>query len=110
MKFVINRYNIDFHVILEDPPPIPGARLEHHAWGLPPVEVRPIWTVEFADLMQLLDAIERLGVCLDVSKSAYWSEADVANPGERLFGLSVTDDWSCEVDPRDRPIQILRGA
>jgi hypothetical protein len=108
MKFAVNRYDLNFHVILEDPAPIPDAQLEHHPFGLPPFEIRPIWTVDIADLDQLLGLIERLGTSLDVSRSGFWSGFDLANPGERLFGISLIDDPTYEIDPRDRPIPIPR--
>lgn len=108
MKFAVNRYKIGYHAVITDPAPIVGARVEHLLYGLPPFEVRPIWTADIDDLAQLLGIVDRLGVSLDLSRSAYWTGRDFHNPGERLFGISLIDDPSYEVDPRDRPIRIAK--
>ena len=108
MKFAVNRHQIGFHAVITDPAPIPGARVEHLLYGLPPFEVRPIWTTDIDDLGQLMDLADRFGVSLDLSKSPYWSGSDFHDPGERLFGISLVDDPSYEIDPRDRPVMIVK--
>jgi hypothetical protein len=108
MKFAVNRYNIIFHAVITDPPPIAGAQIEQLLFGLPPFEVRPIWTIDIRDLAQLTELIESLGVSMDVSKSAYWTGSDFRDPGQRLFGISLIDDPSYKIDPRDRPIKIIK--
>jgi len=109
MKFATNRYDVDFHVVLEDPAPMAGAQLEHHPFGVPPFEIRPIWVVEIADLRDLLDRIQQLGVSLEISLSGYWSGLSLGDPGRRLFGIGLIDDPDYKVDPRDEPLQIRRS-
>lgn len=108
MRFAVNRYNVSFHVVLEDPAPLPDARLEHHPFGRPPFEMRSIWMVEISDLQELLDLTQKVGVNLELSHSAYWSGASLEIPGERLYGISVIDDPHYEIDPRDRPKRIVK--
>jgi hypothetical protein len=108
MKFALNRYNIDFHAVITDPPPIAGAQIEELMFGLPPFEVRPIWTVDIRDLAQITELIESLGVSMEVSKSGYWTGPDVRDPGQRLFGISLIDDPNYQIDPRDYPIRIIK--
>jgi hypothetical protein len=108
MKFALNRYNIDFHAVITDPPPIAGAQIEELMFGLPPFEVRPIWTVDIRDLAQITELIESLGVSMEVSKSGYWTGPDVRDPGERLFGISLIDDPNYQIYPRDHPIRIIK--
>ena len=109
MKFATNRYDVDFHVVLEDPAPIAGTQLEHHPFGVPPFDNRPIWTVEIASLCDLLDRIQKLSVSLEVSLSGYWSGASLEDPGQRLFGIGLIDDPEYEIDPRNKPLQIRRS-
>jgi hypothetical protein len=42
MRFAVNRYSVDFHVIAQDGAPLAGAILETHAFGIPPFELREI--------------------------------------------------------------------
>jgi hypothetical protein len=92
MKFAVNRYNIDCHAVITDPAPIPGAQIEQLLFGLPPIEIRSIWTFDIRDFAELTEIIESLGVSMKVSKSAYWTGPDVHAPEERLFGISLIDD------------------
>jgi hypothetical protein len=109
MKFAVNRYNIDCHAVITDPAPIPGAQIEQLLFGLPPFDVRPIWTIDIRDLTQLTELIESLGIPMEVSKSGFWTGSDFRDPGERLLGISLIDDPNYQIDPRDRPIRITRG-
>src|SRR5262249_15658338 len=106
MKFAVNRYNIDFHVVLDDLPPLPEARLETHPFGHPPFEMRPIWTVEIGTLEQLLSIVRGGGTILDVSESAYWSGDSLKDPGVRLFGIALIDHPTRGIDPRDQPVRL----
>jgi hypothetical protein len=109
MKVVVNRYSVDFHATPREQPPIPGATLEDHPFGLPPFEMRPIWTIDIQSLNDLFALIDREHVSLDLSRSGYWSGPDFQECGERLFGIALIDDHTWEdVDPRDRPIAIRR--
>lgn len=92
MKIVVNHYSIEFHAVITDPAPIPGAKVERLLYGLPPFEVRPIWTADIDDLARLTEIIDRQDVLLDLCKSPYWSGQDFNNPGERLFGISLIDN------------------
>jgi hypothetical protein len=92
MKLVVNHYNIEFQAVIADPAPIPGAKVEHLLYGIPPSEIRQIWTTDIDDLSQLMEIIDRQGVLLNLSRSPYWSGQDLHDPGERLFGISLVDD------------------
>ena len=108
MKFAVNRYDVDFHIIPDDPAPLPAAQIEEHPFGVPPVEIRPIWMIEIANLETILKLVVEQGLILQLSLSGYWSGADRENPGQRLFGISLIDDPDYEIDPRDRPILLAR--
>ena len=107
MRFALNRYDINFRVIVADGPPIPGAKLEVHPFGLPPFERRDIWMIEVRNLDHVCELAQHLGTQLNISESSYWSGTTLSEPGNRLFGISVIDDPSAEIDPRDKPIRVV---
>lgn len=92
MKFAVNQYNVNFHVQTGDSPPIAGAMLEEHPFGIPPLELRQVWIADINDLSHILKTIDHNGTIVDVSKSGYWSGNSLDNPGERLYGLGIYDD------------------
>ncbi|HLY06246.1 MAG TPA: hypothetical protein VKR31_10900 [Rhizomicrobium sp.] len=106
MKLVVNYYRVDFHIMKDQPPPVPGARVESLAFGFPPFEIRETWTFEVEGLSDLLDLIEKGNVLLTLSKSGYWNSADLGDLREPLYGVAVLDAVHCPSDPRDRPIRI----
>jgi len=110
MKYVVNWYDADYHAVLENGPPLVGARLEPHLFGYPPREVREVWIIELDAVESLFPSIRDRGLGLTISYSGTWSGNDQATPGERLFGLSVYDDVTRVVDPRDRPVLIVRAS
>lgn len=108
MKFAVNQYNVNFHVRAGDSPPIAGAILEEHPFGIPPLELRQIWIADINDLSHILETVDRYGAAIDVSKSGYWSGNSLDNPGERLYGLGIYDDKS--IDAPEQPIRIVPSA
>lgn len=108
MEFAVNRYKVNFHAIPSDPPPLPGARLEARPFGWPPFEMREIWIMEIDGLEELLRTIRAMDTDFEVSLSAYWSGPRIGAPGHCLFGISLVDDPKFAIDPRDRPVEIVR--
>jgi len=106
-KFALNRYNVDFHAVVDDPPPLADAVLEWHPFGIPTYELRQIWIVEIDTLEEILARVDALDLRICVSGSGYWSGNTFENLGERLYGIATVGDRSFPVDPRDRPIRIV---
>ena len=106
MKVALNRYSLLFHIVESDSPPISSATIETHPFGLPPFELRSIWVFELRGMDHLLEIISAKGVPVEVCYSTYWSGDTLADPGERLFGISLVDDPKFNIDPRDRPIKL----
>ncbi|MFZ0425816.1 MAG: hypothetical protein WAL80_23305 [Xanthobacteraceae bacterium] len=106
MKFALNRYNVNDPLISGDPPPIPNISKESHPFGEPPFEVRSIWVFEmndFADITRMISSGEK---AVELSLSGYCSGSSLAEPGERLFGISLYDNL--DIDPWGHPIRIVR--
>ncbi len=108
MKFAVNRDNVNFHVQAGDSPPIAGAMLEEHPFGIPPLELRQIWVAYIDDLSHILETVDRNGAAIDVSRSGYWSGNSLENPGERLYGLGITDDKGLDAD--EQSIRVVPSA
>ena len=108
MRFVVNFFRPDLRVVAKNGPPLPDAVLEDHAFGVPPREVRQAWIVEVADLNELAKLAREDGLYVWVQKTGYWSGTTPDNPGERLFGLGISDGKAHEIHPADRPVQIGR--
>ena len=56
MKFALNRYNIDFHAVITDPPPIAGAQIEELMFGLPPLRSGLFGRWTFVTLLKSLSS------------------------------------------------------
>lgn len=108
MKAVANRYRIDFHIDRDDPPPIPGLRIEARPFGIPPFEMRQIWTFDLTRLEELLNILRDNSVELTVSLSPYWSGSSIEVPGTQLLGVALVDDLNHRIDSRDAPIPIAK--
>lgn len=108
MKFVVNRYRIDFHIDRDDPPPVPNLCVETLPFGIPPREMRDIWTSELHALDNLLAIVHSNVQSLTLSLSPFWSGPSLELPGSRFFGFSVFDNPSHSIDHRDRPIPMNR--
>jgi hypothetical protein len=106
MRLVTNFYSLDFHASGDEHPPIAGAKREVLPFGLPPFELRAIWTFELSDFAFLISTIKENGVSLILSESAFWSGPSIQSPGERLLGVSVIDDPNAAIDPRDQPLRL----
>jgi hypothetical protein len=110
LKYVVNWYNADFHAVLENGPPLEGARLERHLFGLPPYEARDVWAIELDAIETLLPEVRDRGLGVTISSSGTWSGKDQDAPGELLFGLGVFDDVTRVIDPRDQPIMLVKAS
>ena len=108
MKPVANYYSLNFHVMPGQVPPIAGAQLETLPFGVPPFELRPIWTFQANELSVLAELIRNRGITINFGESPYWSGPTVDNAGSRLFGVAVLDDPDAKIDPGDGPIGIAR--
>ena len=106
MRFAANWYQIEFEIMPENPPPLPGARLEVRPFGIPPIEMREIWVAEVDCLEVILERILEMRVAMDISLSAYWSGPSIDDPGERLFGLALIDEYDLPPDPRETPTAL----
>lgn len=106
-KFALNRYDVDFHAVVDDPPPIADAVLEWHPFGIPPYELRQIWVFEIGTLEEIVARVDALDLEMCLSRSGYWSGSSLEDLGERLYGIATVGDWSFPIDPRDRPIRIV---
>jgi hypothetical protein len=109
MKFVANRYSLNFHIVKEEPLPLPGLTLEKRFFGLPPYELRDVWTVEISTLEDMTQLIQSLEATFELSLSAFWTGDDLENPGQRMHGISVIDDNSHLIDSRDAPVLLKRS-
>lgn len=107
MKFAVNRYSLTYHIVKDDPLPMPVG-LESLPFGLPTAfEMREIWTIDISNLDELLALVQRLGMSVELSQSPFWSGPSVADAGDHLFGLSLFDDYNVHlIDPRDAPVLV----
>ena len=109
MKFVVNRYSLTYHIVKDDPLPMPVV-LVSLPFGLPTAfEMREIWTLGISNLDELLALVQRLGMSVELSLSPFWSGPSPADAGNHLFGLCLIDDPNAHlIDARDRPVLIVR--
>ena len=108
MKCAVNYYNVSFHVLPDEPPPVSGARLEHLPFGIPPCEIRDIWTIEVNDMSDLTALLSGGEVHLVLSEGPFWSGQEIENPGEKLIGIGVLDETNPQIDRRGRSIRFLK--
>jgi hypothetical protein len=107
VRFAANWYNVDYHIVKENGPPIDGASAMRLPFGVPPFEMREIWVVEASSISQIADWVNKNALTVTVSSSGFWLGDSIENPGERMLGLGVCDDVSRTIDERDLPCGII---
>jgi hypothetical protein len=90
MKFALNWYHIEI------PPyesaPIEGAIREVHPYGIPPFEMRNVWTVELATIAEMVWLLENMGAGVTLTVSGFWSGDSFESPGSLMHAIALFDD------------------